>query len=386
MTPHDHHNAGDLAALAQAMTAFTQATSTMEEAYRRLQERVQNLDRELAEKNRRLEFTTEYLSNLLESISDGFVAVDAANVITHFNRAAAVILGYAPEEMIGRGFTEAFGRDFLQPAIPGVTHLRAKSGRLVPVNERNSPVSDRRRRRLGYAKTFQDLSEIIALREQMRQVDRLAAIGEMAASVAHEIRNPLGGIRGFAALLARDLARDDARRRLVEKIIAGAESLDKVVNELLEYTRPVALRLRPASCAEIVDAAIAFVETEPKGIILRNAVDPALKILGDPERLRQVFLNILLNAVQSIEDAGETRVYAEADERFVTVVVEDTGCGMTREQRERMFSPFYTTKEKGTGLGLAVSLKIVEAHGGAIDAASEPGRGTAVSVMLPRAE
>lgn len=386
MTPHDNDSVVDLAALAEAMNVFTRATSTMEEAYRRLEERVQSLDKELAEKNRRLALTTEYLSNLLESISDGFVAIDAANVITHFNRAAAAILGYAPEEIIGRNFTEVFGRDFLQPAIPGVTHLRAKSGRMVPVNERNSPVSDRQRRRLGYAKTFQDLSEIIALREQMRQVDRLAAIGEMAASVAHEIRNPLGGIRGFAALLARDLADDDARRRLVEKIIAGAESLDKVVNELLEYTRPVELRLRPVSCAEVVDAAMAFIDPGPKHVNLRNAVDPGLKILGDPEKLRQVFLNILLNAVQSIEETGEARVYAEADERLVTIVFADTGCGMTPEQRERMFSPFYTTKEKGTGLGLAVSLKIVEAHGGAIEAVSEPGRGTAVSVVLPRAE
>ncbi|HNR33180.1 MAG TPA: ATP-binding protein, partial [Candidatus Hydrogenedentes bacterium] len=260
------------------------------------------------------------------------------------------------------------------------------SGRPVPVNERNSPIADRQNRRLGHVKTFQDLSEIIALREQMRQVDRLAAIGEMAASVAHEIRNPLGGIRGFAALLARDIPETDPRHRLVEKIIAGTESLDHVVNELLEYTRPVELRLRPTPCADVVTAALTFIDLGAKDVAMRNEVDRGLKVLADPEKLRQVFLNILLNAVQSIDRAGEVRVRADADERFITVTIEDTGCGMTPEQRDRIFSPFYTTKEKGTGLGLAVSLKIVEAHGGAIEVATEPGRGAAVSVILPRAE
>ncbi|HNT86563.1 MAG TPA: ATP-binding protein [Candidatus Hydrogenedentes bacterium] len=386
MTPHDHDSAIDVAALAQAMSAFTQATSTMEEAYRRLEERVQSLDRELAEKNRRLALTTEYLTSLLESISDGCIAIDAAGAITHFNHAAGSILGYGPDDMIGRDFAQVFGRDFFQPSIPGVTHLRAKSGRPVPVNERNSPIADRQNRRLGHVKTFQDLSEIIALREQMRQVDRLAAIGEMAASVAHEIRNPLGGIRGFAALLARDIPETDPRHRLVEKIIAGTESLDHVVNELLEYTRPVELRLRPTPCADVVTAALTFIDLGAKDVAMRNEVDRGLKVLADPEKLRQVFLNILLNAVQSIDRAGEVRVRADADERFITVTIEDTGCGMTPEQRDRIFSPFYTTKEKGTGLGLAVSLKIVEAHGGAIEVATEPGRGAAVSVILPRAE
>ena len=376
----------DIEALAQAMNMFTHATGTLEEAYRRLEARVRSLDRELEEKNRRLELATEHLSNLLESISDGFIAVDTGGIITHFNSAAGAILGYAAAEVLGQSFKQVFGRDFASTAAPGTAQLRAKSGRMVPVNERNSPVSGRNNQRMGHAKTFQDLSEINALRQQMRQVDRLAAIGEMAATVAHEIRNPLGGIRGFAALLARDLPENDARRRLVDKIIIGADSLDRVVNELLEYTRPVELSMRPSRCRDLVEEALLYLEIGQRPITLTVDVPAAYRVLADPGKIRQVFLNILLNAVESIEGVGEVRVLAEATEQWIHIAVEDTGCGMSDEQLARIFSPFYTTKEKGTGLGLAVTSKIVEGHGGAIKAQSKLGQGSRVTVALPRAE
>ncbi|MFP4500367.1 MAG: two-component system sensor histidine kinase NtrB [Candidatus Hydrogenedentota bacterium] len=377
----------DIQALAQAMDLFTHATSSMEEAYRRLEQRVESLDQELAQKNRDLALTTDYLGNLLESMSDGVLAVDAHGMITRFNRAASAITGYAAGEVLDRPFHEVFGRDFVAPRTPsGNPQLRAKSGRPVPVNERNSPVADREGRRMGYVKTFQDLSEIKALREQMRQVDRLAAIGEMAATVAHEIRNPLGGLRGFAALLARDLEEDDPRRRLVDKILAGAESLDKVVNELLEYTRPVELNLRPTRCGDIVEAACGYLEYDAQRIHIENAVHPETRVRADADKMRQVFLNILLNAVQSIPAQGRVRVWAQAEEDDVAVLFSDTGIGMDDDQIERVFSPFFTTKEKGTGLGLAVSQKIVEGHGGAILARSLPGEGTTITVRLPRTE
>lgn len=376
----------DIAALAQALDQFTRATSTMEEAYRLLEERVHSLDQELAEKNRELALTSDYLSSLLESVSDGFIAMDAQGLITHFNRAAGTILGYDPKEVLGKPFRQLFGRDFHAPGPAGALFLPAKSGRPVPVSERNSPVSDRSGRRMGHVKTFQDLSEIRALREQMRQVDRLAAVGEMAATVAHEIRNPLGGLRGFASLLARDIAADDPRRRLVEKILTGAESLDRVVNELLEYTRPVDLTLRPAACSDIVDAALGFLEYDSARVTVENAIDAEIRVLADADKVRQVFLNILMNAFQSIEGNGRVRVHARTEDDFAGIFFEDTGHGMAESQLAHIFSPFYTTKEKGTGLGLAVSQKIVEGHGGRISAISNPGEGTTLEVWLPRAE
>ncbi len=375
----------DIETLTRALEAFTRSMHVMEEAYRRLESRVAELDQALESKNRELELTTDYLSNLLESMSDGVIAVDTREVVTRFNRAAAAILGFEPAEVTGRPFHEVFGRAFAAPRIPGAMELRAKSGRMVPINERDSVV-DGHGKRLGRVKTFHDLSEIIALREQLRQMDRLAAIGEMAATVAHEIRNPLGGIRGFAAFLAQDIPAEDPRRRLVDKINEGVKALDRVVTELLEYTRPVELNLSRCSCVELVRDALGYLEYDSARVIILLELDESLKIRGDAEKLRQVFLNILLNAVQSIEANGEIRVRAEADDTYAALSVQDTGCGMTEDQIKSIFSPFYTTKEKGTGLGLALCLKIVEGHGGDIRAESTPGQGSTITIRLPRTE
>ena len=190
-------------------------------------------------KNRELALTTEYLNSILDSMSDGVIAVDVNGAITTFNRAAETILGYPAAEMIGEDFESNFGRAFLPAAGEAVSKLRTIAGTAVRVHEQDAPLADRTEQRLGTVKVFQDLREIEALREQVRRKDRLAALGEMAATVAHEIRNPLGGIRGFATLLEQDTPADDPRHRLIQKIVAGTKNLDRVVNELLEYTRPV---------------------------------------------------------------------------------------------------------------------------------------------------
>jgi two-component system sensor histidine kinase HydH len=313
------------------------------------------------------------------------IAVDNDGVIVRFNRAAAAILGYEGGDLIGKPFDETFDRPFA-PKPHDVHHLRARSGRQVPVSERNSPVSDAEGNRQGRVKTFQDLSEIVALREQVRQVDRLAAIGEMAATVAHEIRNPLGGIRGFAAFLAEDIPEEDPRRRLVDKIQTGAQALEKVVNELLEYTRPVELNRRAVECTRLVASALDYLEYDAQRVTVRNDIAPDIKVRVDPDKVRQVVLNVLLNAVQSIPERGEVACRLEADDQYATLLVHDTGCGMPAETVASMFSPFFTTKEKGTGLGLAVSMKIIEGHGGEMSARSKPGAGTVVAIKLPRAE
>jgi len=376
----------DVEALAQAVDLFTKTTASMEEAYRHLQQRVTDLDQELATKNLQLALTTDYLSNLLESISDGVIAVDMSESITRFNRAASSVLGFEAQEVVGRPFPSVFGRSFAAPAMPGAMELQARSGRRVPVTEKDSTIADRDGNRLGFVKTFQDLSELSALREQVRQIDRLAAIGEMAATVAHEIRNPLGGIRGFATFLAQDTPEDDPRHRLVQKILTGTSSLEKVVSGLLEYTRPVELKLVPTSCAAIAQAALRYMEYDPSRITIFTEVDLDLRILADADKIRQVLMNILMNAVQSITGRGEIRVSAEADGNLVHLVVQDTGCGMKEEELKQIFSPFYTTKEKGTGLGMAVSQKIVDGHGGVLSADSEPGKGTRIAIQLSRAE
>lgn len=376
----------DIKALADAFDLFTRTTQSMEESYRRLEARLLELDRELESKNRELALTSDYLNSIMESMSDGVIAVDTEGTVTTFNRAAGHVLGFNAGETVGRPFIDVFGRDF---AVPPGTHfmeLRAKDGRVVHVTERDSPLFDRSRVRIGTVKVFQDQTEIESLRRRLAHQDRLAAIGEMAATVAHEIRNPLGGIRGFAALLARDLDAADPRSRLVEKIIVGAKELERVVSDLLEYARPLQLRLRATPCRELVESALGYIEAGDKDVEIENTVSDSELILADPDKVRQVLLNVFLNAVQSIDGKGTLRVSAETGDGYLTLLVSDSGCGMSPDQIEQIFSPFYTTKEKGTGLGLAIAAKVVDAHGGSIGVESEPGKGSMFRIRFPRAE
>lgn len=374
----------DVKALKEAFDRFTLSTRTLEDAYRRLEARARELGLELAAKNQELALTIDYLNYILESMSDGVIAIDTGGVITTFNRAASEVLGFTAAEAVGREFHELLGREFSAAPAALSGRLRAKSGRAVPVAERDEPIADRNNVCIGHVKVFQDLTEIEALREQVRQNERLAAIGEMAATVAHEIRNPLGGIRGFAALLARDIPAGDPRARLVEKILVGAASLNRVVDELLEYTRPVEIRLRAVDCAELVSAALAYLDLDGRPVAIHNNVAPGLIVRADPDKMRQVLLNVLLNAVQSIEGSGSVWIDAAMDADWAALCIRDSGCGMDAGHIGKIFSPFFTTKEKGTGLGLAVAAKIVEGHLGTIKAESSPGKGTAIHIRLPR--
>ena len=375
----------DVQALAKAFELFTKTTQSMEESYRRLEARLRELDQELADKNRELALANDYLSYILESMSDGVVAIDTDGNVTRFNRAASQVLGYSAEEVVGRPFDAVFRRAFSAPQGRHLMELRTKDGAMAPVSERDAPIADRSGQRIGWVKVFQDLTEVELLREQVRQKDRLAAVGELAATVAHEIRNPLGGIRGFATLLEKDLPDGDPRRRLVEKILIGTRDLDEVVTELLEYTRPLQLKLAPVETRDLVQSALSFLDTGQKQVEFKQELPDGLHLFVDPDKMRQVLLNILLNAVQSIGERGAVRITAYADGDNGVLTIADTGRGMPPEELSQAFSPFYTTKEKGTGLGLAVAEKIVEGHGGYLQAESEPNQGSSFSIIVPRA-
>jgi PAS domain S-box-containing protein len=376
----------DMKTLESAFAEFTRTTAAMGEWYRALQARVEQLDQALEEKNRELAFANDYLNYILESMSDGVIAVDTEGCITRFNRAACDALGYAAEEVVGQSFKGVFHREFAAP--PGGRYpmeLRARDGRILSVSERDAPIADRNNERIGTVKVFEDLTEVEALRQRVRQKDRLAALGEMAATVAHEIRNPLGGLKGYAGLLARDLDAGDPRARLVSKILEGANQLELVVSDLLEYTRPVQLRIEPVNCVETVEAVVRYLGEIPPGVRVCNHVEAPDCVLADRLKLRQVLLNILQNAIQSIEGEGIVSVTAAQEEGALVLTVSDTGRGIAPDRIEKVFSPFYTTREKGTGLGLAVAAKIIEAHGGSLWAESTEGQGSRFHVRLARA-
>jgi PAS domain S-box-containing protein len=376
-------NRSELDTLRAAFEQFTQTSSIMEESYHRLQEQVDHLDRELSEKNIELEVAMEYLNSILDSMSDGVIAVNPDGKITTFNRAASKILKYESETIKGQSFEAVFGQLLRPESARQTRELTTQDQAQVPVTEKSALLSNASGEGMGAVMVFQDQRELEALREQIRQKDRLAAIGEMAATVAHEIRNPLGGIRGFAALLERDLEEDDPKYRLIQKILTGVKSLERVVNELLEYTRPIELTRKHVPLYDIIDSAMGYIDKGSKEISIDTSVDKDLTVSVDVHLMRQALMNVLVNAVQSIDDSGKITLNSTTSEKYIQLDIIDSGCGMETTVQEQIFSPFYTTKEKGTGLGLAAVHKTMQAHGGSIEVISQLHQGSTFTLILP---
>jgi len=235
--------------------------------------------------------------------------------------------------------------------------------------------------------------------ERMKERDRLAALGEMAAGLAHEIRNPLGAIKGAAQLLVSADGKPVPQQEGVEFlhiIVEEVNRLNRVVTQFLDYARPYKGDTHEVQVNEVVRRTVALLEAEGNAAQVRFEVrldDAVPMIRGDAEQLRQVFLNLGINALQAMPQGGKLTISTQGRSprrlgagSFVEIRFQDTGVGIAREHLKNLFIPFYTTKEKGTGLGLPISQRIVTQHGGVIEVRSEPGRGTTFLVFLPVAE
>ncbi|MBI2505339.1 MAG: PAS domain S-box protein [Candidatus Latescibacteria bacterium] len=390
---------------------FNETTRKYMEAYRQLEEQFEYLNIKLEETNRELRKSLEekdrvsnYLNNILESMSGGVLVVDLDGNITLFNQAAEGITGLPQQEVQGHPYAQVIGLDAgrelsvlhtletYQSLINQEKNLQLTNGRTIPLGFSTALVRDAEGDVLGAVEVFNDLTEVKRLEAQVQRMHTLAALGEMAATVAHEIRNPLGGIAGFATLLERDLAADDPRRRLARKITEGVARLNRIVSSLLSYTRPLTLNTRPVNMVEVVEEAAAFFEIDlerrPENIALqRHYPDLPMGCAIDPEQFQQVILNLLHNATQAMAPRGGTIAIGlsagAAEPAQIRLTIRDQGMGMSSEVQEKLFTPFFTTKEDGTGLGLVTSKKIVEAHGGLIQVESEPGKGTCFTISIP---
>ncbi len=397
---------------ADSYILFSETTRRYMEAYKKLEEQFEFLNVKLEETNLELRKSLEekdrvsnYLNNILESMSGGVLVVDLDGCITLFNEAAETISGCTQQDVVGKTYEEVIGTDAGRKRT--VLHtldnndllinqektLRRADGREIPLGFSTSLVRDNDGKVLGAVEVFNDLTEVKRLEAELQRVHVLAALGEMAATVAHEIRNPLGGIAGFAAMLQRDLEASDPRYRLVQKITEGVARLNRIVSSLLTYTRPLQLNSHPVRFAELVEETIAFFEidlerTHENIHVQRHFSETELVCNMDPEQFQQVILNLLQNATQAMPDGGTIDAILNTTDTpsgpTATLCISDTGIGMSAEVQGRLFTPFFTTKEDGTGLGLVTSKKIIEAHGGCISVESQPDRGTSFTISLPQ--
>ncbi len=387
---------------------FQETTRRYREAYEELASKFESLTLKLEETNVHLQQSLEekdrvsnYLNNILESLSGGVLVVDLDGEITFFNQEAEDITGFEQAKVLGQPYAEIIGLnagrnlsvlhtlDTGERLASREKELAQPNGNTIPIGFSTSLVRDEAGTILGALEVFNDLTEVKRLEAEVQRVQTLAALGEMAATVAHEIRNPLGGIAGYAGMLERDLDSDDPNRRLVQKITEGVGRLNRIVVSLLNYTRPLRLNVHPVNLVELLEETTAFfaidIERSREDIrIERDFPDGDLICRIDPEQLQQVILNLLQNAMQAMPDGGAIAVGLRVEESEGVLSIGDTGIGMADEVREKLFTPFFTTKEDGTGLGLVTSKKIIDAHNGQIRVDSEPGRGTQFSISLPQ--
>ncbi|MBI4887742.1 MAG: hypothetical protein HY824_11665 [Acidobacteria bacterium] len=247
---------------------------------------------------------------------------------------------------------------------------------------------------IGASMFFKDLTRVEQLEERERLRDRLAAVGEMAAAIAHEVKNPLAGIEVMAGLLRRRIADAPEAQQVLTDIITEAKMANRIVQEVLEFVRPIRLQVDRTVVADAVRSAVQLADTKvPRGGVAVEVDVPAglPLIQGDQHQLTQLFTNLLTNAYEAMDGRGRVTITAtatrmddgELGREAVLVELTDQGPGMSTEVADRVFSPFFTTKPQGSGLGLAIVRKIVDAHDGSIDLQTAPGRGTTIRVTLP---
>ncbi len=354
------------------------------------------LEAEVERKTLGLQHSTQLTENIVANMGSGLLATDLEGRINRLNPTGAETLRLSREEWEGRRLLDVFPEagELLRvgPGTREIT-LQLADGSRIPLGFNSSYLYDPEGRREGVIVVFRDLSEIKALQDQIRHKDRLATIGEVAAKMAHEIKNPLAGISYVAQILKREVSFEPSHRELVQAMFSEINRLNGLIEDLLLYGRPTRLALAPQDLHKIWEDIVHLSkeELDARSLALAWDLDPAVPPIAlDGNRMRQVFLNLLKNAIEATPAGGRIVVrtrHAAAPsggaDGWVEIGIEDTGQGIAEQDRDRIFELFYTTKPSGSGLGLPICRRIVEEHGGIISVGSRPGAGGIFTIRLP---
>jgi len=404
---------------ARHFEVFSETTNKLVAAHQHLQAQITILMVELENKNQQLEAVNrelahkmeetdrvrDFLDRLIDSMQTGLVALDGERRVFRMNRMARALLGWQSgfptrfEALLAPGSENPLPLDCSGRSRSGETRLRKRGGEAALVKYTSVPLAENPSRPKGEPGgvlfVFEDLSQLKLLEEKVRRSNRLAALGELAAGVAHEVRNPLATIRGFLQLLPTEFGDPDFREECSTRLIREIDRLARLTDELLELSRPI--RPDPSRTAlrtimeEVLNEQTPFLQEA--AISVSGAAEEAPPLPLDQERVKQVLLNLVINARQAMPQGGRLEwrlencreAWGPNDEPTpsVRLAIIDTGSGIEDRHLESLFDPFFTTKDHGTGLGLAICHRIIEEHGGVIRVASALGRGTTFTLYFP---
>jgi len=367
----------------------------MEEAIKKYAEHLEDL---VEERTRELKKSEMKHRLLVENMSDFVFTVDLKGNFTFASSLAEEMTGYKVSQLLSMNMKELIAPEHypgiqkeLQMCIAGEKNLPPHEFEIIKADRKRLPIEtgattilSEEGKLVGIQGIARDLTERKKLEERLQNAERLAAIGETAAMVGHDVRNPLQGITGAAYLLKTRLASsaDKKVNEMLEVIDQCVTNADKIVNDLLDYSREVWLERTDNSLQQLVTDALDNVKV-PENIQVIGLAESSLRVTVDPEKIRRVFINLLRNAVDAMPDGGKLTITSKESNGKVKIAITDTGIGMTEEMMGKLWSPLYTTKPRGMGFGLVICKRIVEAHEGTITAESKVGEGSTFTVTLP---
>jgi PAS domain S-box-containing protein len=377
------------------------STNEIEEKIAEKEEMIQHLTRELVD-------VKNFTESIIQSIGSGIIITEMDDTITYINRAGERILGYSKEELIGRPFSILSLKE-KQSATPSFLNNpddidTRKEGWMKRKDQTEFPVGftinnhlSIREERIGKIVVFRDLTNIYKIQEEILRMDRLVSLGKLASGIAHELRNPLAGIKTTAQALGEEMSGDDSRREYLHRITKEIDRLNDLLKTFFSFAKPQNLNLVYCHIKDIINEIIPFLikEIADKGIRFIETYHPQLpKIKVDKTQMHQVFLNLFLNAIQAMPNGGELTIEAApmnssswkgAKQNYIKVIISDTGRGIPSQIVHKIFDPFFTTKSKGIGLGLSITYQIIKKHGGTIKVESQWEKGTSFVINLPEA-
>lgn len=390
---------------------FDKTSITLRKEYFRLSRKVEELLEELEQKNdyldevyKKQQDSNRLLYTILDSLSSGVCVFNTDFMLVMANRKALSLLKKSEDDVSGLPYEEVFSfieeektETLKEVQLSGMYDIEVErtlvvSGEDIPLYVKCSAIEGDDDELLGYVYSFDDLRKIKSLEENIRKNKNLWELGQMSAGIAHEIRNPLGGISGFATMLSRDLKDDEDKLELVNRIKDGVKSLNKITTDVLAYSRPISLKLDKLSvksvieeCSELLKSDLSF--SDIPFIIKHDFPDTDLKADVDYQIFRRIILNLLKNSVQACEPKGKIYITIKLRfnilKNFYTIEVIDKGIGIEKDKLSKLFTPFFTTKAEGTGLGLAMVKRMIEAMKGEIDVDSVFSEKTTFTLKIP---
>lgn len=353
-----------------------------------LSDKLHSATKSLQERDTVLSDLKAFNKYVIESMPSGVFTTDLNRRIITFNTSAQVITNLNSTDVVGKNPEDIF--PFLRNFEDSADRIEGEIGRngnTVPVGMRLSTLMDGSGNSIGLIGVFQDLTELKEMEAEVKRKEKWAFIGELSASIAHELRNPLASLKGSVEMLREVRVSPEHADRLMSIALSEMDRLNGIITDFLLYAKPQDLQKEPFDVHQSLKEIITLIqgqESNGKRVTISADLKGSKLLTGDAKQLRQVFWNLCLNAIDAVEDNGSLEIYTEDNNNRVAIIFRDSGSGISKNDIEKIFYPFFTTKDSGTGLGLSTAQKIVEEHGGKIMVRSDgQGKGTTVSVILP---